>query len=64
MDNLSIELYSYKARHPDFPYETTYDQFFDEDQFEAYRELGMHLGNMFVDDWENNQDENPDTEML
>ena len=30
----------YKARHPDFPHETTADQFFDEVQFEAYRALG------------------------
>jgi hypothetical protein len=30
----------YKARHPDFPQETTGDQFFDETQFEVYRALG------------------------
>ena len=47
--DLSIEIYSYKARHADFPHETTYDQFFDEDQFEAYRELGFHLGNQFTE---------------
>jgi hypothetical protein len=30
----------YKATHPDFPHETTADQFFDEVQFESYRALG------------------------
>lgn len=31
---------NYKARHPDFPHQTTADQFFDEEQFECYRALG------------------------
>jgi hypothetical protein len=34
----------YRHRHPAFPHETTADQFFDEDQFEAYRALGEHIG--------------------
>jgi Patatin-like phospholipase len=37
------DLYGYKKRNPDFPHQTTLDQFFDEDQFEAYRELGYRL---------------------
>jgi Patatin-like phospholipase len=32
----------YRTRHADFPHESTADQFFDEDQFEAYRALGEH----------------------
>ena len=32
----------YAAHHPSFPHESTADQFFDEDQFEAYRALGFH----------------------
>lgn len=32
----------YRAEHPDFPHESTADQFFDEGQFEAYRSLGYH----------------------
>lgn len=38
----------YKGKHPDFPDETTADQFFDEDQFEAYRELGRHIGKEMI----------------
>ena len=33
----------YKIVHPDFPHQTTLDQFFNEEQFEAYRELGVHV---------------------
>jgi len=41
--NLPADLYSYKAQHNDFPDQPTSDQFFDEKQFEAYRELGYRL---------------------
>lgn len=37
---LSADLYGYKQTHKEFPDEPTSDQFFDEKQFEAYRELG------------------------
>lgn len=37
---LSADLYGYKKAHQEFPDEPTGDQFFDEKQFEAYRELG------------------------
>jgi len=33
----------YRALHPDFPHESTADQFFKEEQFEAYRQLGVHV---------------------
>jgi hypothetical protein len=33
----------YRHRNPDFPHQSTADQFFDEDQFEAYRALGQHI---------------------
>ncbi len=33
----------YRIIHPDFPNQTTLDQFFDEEQFEAYRQLGVHV---------------------
>ena len=34
----------YRSKHPDFPHQTTSDQFFDEVQFEAYRALGYKVG--------------------
>ncbi len=33
----------YKSAHPDFPQETTANQFFTESQFESYRRLGLHV---------------------
>ncbi len=42
-EELSADLYGYKREHPSFPEEPTIDQFFDEKQFEAYRELGYQI---------------------
>jgi hypothetical protein len=43
------DVLNYAALHPDFPYETTLDQVFDEPQWESYRRLGEHIGdNLFV----------------
>jgi hypothetical protein len=33
----------YYLVHPDFPHQSTIDQFYDEEQFEAYRQLGVHV---------------------
>jgi hypothetical protein len=35
----------YHSQHAEFPHESTADQFFNEDQFEAYRALGHHAAN-------------------
>jgi hypothetical protein len=32
----------FRINNPDFPHQTTLDQFFDQEQFEAYRQLGVH----------------------
>ena len=40
----SPDILNYKANHPAFPHDTTADQNFDEDQFESYRALGLHIG--------------------
>jgi hypothetical protein len=33
----------YRFLHPEFPHQSTLDQFYDEEQFEAYRQLGVHV---------------------
>ena len=38
--DLTISSRGYKGANPSFPYETTMDQFFSPEQFEAYREVG------------------------
>jgi hypothetical protein len=48
VEGISLKTKGYKGAHPDFPDETTADQFFDEDQFEAYRELGYRLAERMV----------------
>jgi hypothetical protein len=40
----------YAGRHPDFPHETTADQWFDENQFESYRRLGFTIGELRSDE--------------
>jgi hypothetical protein len=42
--NLPMDIYGYKQAHESFPDEPTSDQFFNEAQMEAYRELGYHIG--------------------
>lgn len=39
--DVSFKVKGYKAQNSDFPDQSTVDQFFDEVQFEAYRELGF-----------------------
>jgi len=40
--NESSYILDYERRNPKFPHEPTSDQFFSEEQFEAYRALGFH----------------------
>jgi hypothetical protein len=40
---------TYKASNATFPHETTADQLFSEEQFEAYRALGEHIARRFLD---------------
>jgi len=48
---LSDDLFGYQRTHPEFPEEPTTNQFFDEKQFEAYRELGYQTAyRMLCDD--------------
>jgi len=42
------DVLQYHAAHPDFPHETTSDQFFDEAQWESYRRLGEYVGTMVL----------------
>lgn len=36
------DVLQYAKAHPEFPHESTTDQFFSESQFESYRRLGCH----------------------
>jgi Patatin-like phospholipase len=43
-------LADYRRANPEFPQQSTADQFFDDDQFESYRELGYHIAKMSLRD--------------
>jgi hypothetical protein len=43
-EGLTSDIYSYRRKNGDYPDQTTVDQFYDERQFEAYRELGFRTG--------------------
>ncbi|MEP6957833.1 MAG: patatin-like phospholipase family protein [Nitrospirota bacterium] len=38
-----VDILEYATHHGQFPHEPTTDQFFDESQFESYRQLGEHI---------------------
>jgi hypothetical protein len=44
----TVDVRNYHATHTDFPHETTGDQWFDENQFETYRMLGLHT----IEQWD------------
>jgi hypothetical protein len=44
--------HEYRRSHATFPHETTVDQFFDEAQFESYRELGYQSGKAVAGSWQ------------
>jgi hypothetical protein len=55
-----FDLWQYRATHPSFPHDPTFNQFFDVDQFESYRELGYRIGaklceGLHVEEWEPTQ---------
>jgi len=44
LEDLPLEISGYAARNERFPQQPTGDQFFDEEQWEAYHQLGLRLG--------------------
>ena len=47
---LDLGVTNYKLEHTGFPDESTADQFFDEEQFEAYRVLGYDIASRMIED--------------
>ncbi|SFM28378.1 patatin-like phospholipase family protein [Rugamonas rubra] len=39
----NADIFNYSKTHPEFPHQSTADQWFDEDQFESYRSLGYQI---------------------
>jgi hypothetical protein len=47
--NEPIDVQNYARLHPEFPHESTADQFFSEAQLESYRRLGAHVVSEILD---------------
>ncbi|MEZ4932375.1 MAG: hypothetical protein R2788_09690 [Saprospiraceae bacterium] len=47
--NPQFDTFKYKIYHPDFPHESTADQFFDPVQWESYFQLGQFIGTDILD---------------
>ncbi|MHB8746703.1 MAG: patatin-like phospholipase family protein [Gammaproteobacteria bacterium] len=46
-----MDIFNYASDHPDFPHESTRDQFFAESQFESYRNLGEYSVEYIAAHW-------------
>jgi hypothetical protein len=42
-------VFNYLKSNPDFPHQSTIDQYFDDEQFEAYRILGNHIADQAIE---------------
>lgn len=57
---MSDDVRFYSVTHPSFPNEPTIDQFFNEAQFESYRQLGLNIGQLLFGSGRPPQDKKPD----
>lgn len=48
---LDVDVLAYAQRSPDFPHESTGDQFFDEAQWESYHRLGEDMASALDESW-------------
>lgn len=73
LDKVTFKVKGYAAQHPDFPDQSTGDQFFDAIQVEAYRELGFQTARQMAEeinledimrDLNHKNEENPIEEFL
>ena len=53
------DVFNYQETCPEFPHETTGDQWFSESQFESYRMLGLHTVNEMAQDWQRMREYSP-----
>ncbi len=47
--NIPVTIFNYLKSNPAFPHQSTIDQYFDDEQFEAYRILGNHIATQAAD---------------
>jgi len=49
-EDLPVDVFEYAKKNTTFPHQTTADQFFDEEQFESYRKLGLWIATQAFND--------------
>jgi len=49
IEGAPADVVQYHRAHPEFPQQSTFDQFFDEAQWESYRRLGLEIGRLVFD---------------
>ncbi len=50
LEAMPFDMVAYADRHPDYPQQSTGDQFFDESQWESYHQLGLMMGGVLTAD--------------
>ena len=63
VEDATWDVKAYAERTPDFPNQPTFDQLFEDDQFEAHRALGYHLTEQAIqsDEWSNPYPDPPES---
>ncbi len=61
-EQIPYDIFSYSRESPNFPHESTADQWFSESQFESYRALGSHIMAQITPGWSPSQQ--PDFDAL
>ncbi len=50
-----VDVYEYSKKNKTFPQQSTADQFFNEEQFESYRKLGLHIIQKMLNDTQDSE---------
>jgi hypothetical protein len=61
---LPVHVFNYHKSFPEFPQQSTGDQYFDDTQFEAYRCLGEHLAGLAIQQMEKEKEASDKTKPL
>jgi hypothetical protein len=64
IDTMDLELLGYKGKTPDFPNESTLDQFYSEEKFEVHRSVGFALAQQMLKEIENHKHRHESLAML
>jgi hypothetical protein len=64
VDTMDLEVLGYKGKTPDFPNESTLDQFYSEEKFEVHRAVGFSLTQQMLSKIKTHEKRHPDVAVL